>query len=420
MSTDVRPAPSSGNVLDAVERRAWGIRLPTRRLFVVLAALTAAVVVVAALAAAWVAAENRATIADARREGLQVARAMATFSASIVAADADASGALIAGGIDVPAPEKDYSDHLRDASEALTDASAGARDEDVGEIDVLSEQLVTYTGLVETARANSRQGFPVGGSYLAQARRLAGDEMVPRSDRLRREGERRVAQAANDVAGVVGLVAVVLLLGAVAMVVWAAVTVAGRTRRMLHVGLLGAAPVAIASLGVVTVGIARQSSALSAAASDDVVAYIAANDASSRLSRMRVTEIAAVAARGGGTAQYDSFTTQADEFEGAFADTFAGTVDGYVDGVAEVRRTDEEDGDNRAAAAITLTGASFTGYEEASAAIVDRVDTEARDLGDQIDEAGAAGISPLVPLALGVLAAGLAVAGILDRGRRYR
>lgn len=415
MSTAVRPAPTSGGVLDAVERRAWGIRLPTRRLFVALAAATAGVVVVASLAAAWVAAENRSTIADARREGLQVARAASTFSASLVAADADASGALIAGGLDVPVPDKDYADYLRDASLALTDAAAGATDDDVEDIDALAEGLVAYTGLVETARANSRQGFPVGATYLSQARRLAANDLVPRAERLRREGERRVAQAANHLVRPAASAAVLLLLAAVAMVVLASVTVAGRTRHVLHPGLVVATLVAIVSLAIMTLGIARQTTTLSAAASDDVEGYVLANDTSSDLSRLRVTEIAAVAARGSGGPLYQSFDEQVAEL----GRDQVGFVDGYVDSVAEVEATDLQ-GDNRGAAEITLTGTSFEQYQSAAAGIDDSVDREAATLADRIDEAGSAGISPFVPLGLGTLAAGLAAAGILDRGRRYR
>ena len=415
MSTAVRPAPTSGGVLDAVERRAWGIRLPTRRLFVALAAATAGVVVVASLAAAWVAAENRSTIADARREGLQVARAASTFSASLVAADADASGALIAGGLDVPVPDKDYADYLRDASLALTDAAAGATADDVEDIDALAEGLVAYTGLVETARANSRQGFPVGATYLSQARRLAANDLVPRAERLRREGERRVAQAANHLVRPAASAAVLLLLAAVAMVVLASVTVAGRTRHVLHPGLVVATLVAIVSLAIMTLGIARQTTTLSAAASDDVEGYVLANDTSSDLSRLRVTEIAAVAARGSGGPLYQSFDEQVAEL----GRDQVGFVDGYVDSVADVEATDMQ-GDNRGAAEITLTGTSFEQYQSAAAGIDDSVDREAATLADRIDEAGSAGISPFVPLGLGTLAAGLAAAGILDRGRRYR
>ena len=63
----------------------------------------------------------------------------------------------------------------------------------------MASGLVEYAGLVETSRANTRLGYPVGSAYLNQARDLANDDLVPRAERLRRVGEQRMAQAANSV-----------------------------------------------------------------------------------------------------------------------------------------------------------------------------------------------------------------------------
>jgi hypothetical protein len=48
------------------------------------------------------------------------------------------------------------------------------------------------------------------------------------------------------------------------------------------------------------------------------------------------------------------------------------------------------------------------------------VERETADLEDRFDAAADAGIHPVLPVALAVLAAVLAVAGTLARGRRYR
>jgi hypothetical protein len=77
-------------------------------------------------------------------------------------------------------------------------------------------------------------------------------------------------------------------------------------------------------------------------------------------------------------------------------------------------------GDNQGAAAIALTGDSATGYQAAADAVTSDVEQAGDALADRIDGAEAASIPPLVPLGLGALAAGLAAAGILYRGRRYR
>jgi hypothetical protein len=421
MSTTIGPAPSAGSVLDAIERRAWRIRLPTRRLIVVLASATAGVVIVAGLTAAWVAARNAATIDNARVEGLGVASAATEFRSSLAAADAEATSSLIAGGIEVAEPEVTYAEHLDRAARALSDAALAGTEDDREDLQAMSQGLVRYSGLVEQARANSRQGFPVGTAYMGQAHRLATDELVPLANHLRREGEQRVARAAESVSGPLGVLAVVLLVAAALAVAVASAIVAGRTRRMLHPALVAAVVFAVVSAAVMAFGIARQFSQLRAAATDEVGAYFDANDISYGLAQLRVTELSAIAARGSGAPLYQQFHEQS----GTLDDLVAGrsaledAIGDYLAGEAQVEESDLS-GDNRGAAGIALTGDSLTGYQDAAEAVEADVDEAGDALADRIDGAEAASINPLVPLALGALAAGLAAAGILYRGRRYR
>jgi hypothetical protein len=421
MSTTIGPAPSAGGVLDAIERRAWRIRLPTRRLIVVLASATAGAVIVASLTAAWVAARNNATIHDARVQGLGVASAATEFRSSLAAADAEASGSLIAGGIEVPEPEETYADHLDDAARALTDAALAGTSKDRDDLRELSSGLVEYTALVEAARANSRLGYPVGATYMARAHRLATDDLVPTANHLRREGEQRVASAAASVSGPLGVLAVVLLVAAALAVVAASAVIAGRTRRMLHPALVAAAVFAVVSTLVMAYGIARQFTQLRAAATDEVDTYFETNDISYALAQLRVTELSAVAARGSGAALYEQFhegSAALDDLIGDRSDQ-ATRVDDYVAAAGTVEQADLN-GNNREAARLALTDASSTTYQDAAEAVEADVDEAGDDLAGRIDGAESASINPLVPLALGALAAGLAAAGILYRGRRYR
>jgi hypothetical protein len=428
MSTTIRPAPSAGSVLDAIERRAWRIRLPTRRLIVVLAGATAGAVIVASLTAAWVAARNNATIHQARVEGLGVASAATEFRTSLAAADAEAFGSLISGGIAAPPAdqtdqagnEETYATHLAAASQALADAALAGTSADAEDLRALSAGLSEYSGLVESARANSLQGFPVGASYMGLAHQLASDELVPRANHLRREGEQRVARAAASVSGPFGVLAVVLLMLAALAVVGASAIIAGRTRRMLHPALVAAAVFALVSTAVMAFGIARQFSQLRAAATDEVDTYFDANDISYALAQARVTEISAVAARGSGAPLYEQFHQGTADLDNLVAGTdLADAVQRYEDGAAQVESADMN-GDNRGAATIALTGDSSTGYQAAAAAVTSDVKQAGDALADRIDGAEAASIPPLVPLGLGAFAAGLAAAGILYRGRRYR
>lgn len=300
MAVDGTVAAPAPPLLEGLEGAAWRIPLPTRRLFIVVAVAVVVTILAASLAAAWVASRNADTVADARETGLELAQAATDLRISIAAADADAASTVLAGGTEAPEAEAGDSDvsHLASANQALTDAALVATDDDRDAVEALAARLTDYTGLVETAQANSRQGFPVGAAYLDQARALAHDELVPTADQLRRVGEQRVARAANSVGGPLGVVAVgalVLALGALAM---SAAVVAGRSRRLIHPALVAAAGAAIAALVVVTAGIVSQSRELRAAATGDVDTYVAANDAAFVVSNMRVAEISAVAAHG--------------------------------------------------------------------------------------------------------------------------
>jgi hypothetical protein len=434
LSTTVSPsAVPTGSLLGRIERTAWRVPLPTRRLFVVLAVVAAAAVLAGCLGAAWVASRNSATIADARDEGLGVAREATEFRSQLATADALAAQTLIAGGAEEPETRAAYVEALRAATDALVAASLVATPDDAPALEAMSDGLARYSGLVETGRANSRLGFPVGAAYLNQARALANDELAPTADQLRRVGEQRMARAANSVGGPIGVLAVAaLLLGLVALLACAAL-VAGRTRRALHPALLAAALVMIGALVFVTGRINAQGRELREAATDDVGAYVSANEVANALSDLRVTEISAIAARGSGSQLYDAFQEDADALAAAIDErgeiagnaTLATEVSGYTAAVVDeggVRDTDIEQGNNRDAAelAIGREGTSKLAFDEATVAAVRAVEAEDADLGARLGDASGADVNPLVPIVAGVVAALLAVVGTLDRGRRYR
>jgi len=425
-TTTAAPAPS---VLKGLEGAAWRIPLSTRRLFLAIAAGVVGAILASSLAAAWVASRNADTIADARSTGLDVARAATEFRTHLAAADAQAASTLLSGGLEAPDTRDVYVDNLAAASQALTDAALVATEDDREDIELLAAGLTRYAGLVETARANARQGFPVGAAYLGQARSLARDDLVPRADHLRRVGEQRVARAANSIGGPIGAAAIILLLLALAVLLASAGLIAGRSRRLTHPALLAAMFAAFLALLAVTRGIVAQSNELRAAATTDIDAYVAANDAAFTLSNLRVTEISAVAAHGSGGPLYDEFMSSATDLVSGLGRESRGAVEDYVAAVDQVRAADVDDGDNRAAAQLTLgdfedqsrrDSSSGGLFLQADARTADDVDSTFADLSDRYDEAAASGIEPWVPVVLGFLAAGLAAAGTLARARRYR
>jgi hypothetical protein len=247
---------------------------------------------------------------------------------------------------------------------------------------------------------------------------------------------------------------VVLLGAAVVVLAGCGALVAGRSRRIVaHPALVAALVAIVAALGVMVYGITAQASELRRAAGEDIDAFVAANATSSGLSDLRVTEISAVAARGSGFALYDMFDERSADLLGGLqaegddpaADQVSelrGRIDEYVTTVGEVRARDEA-GDNRGAANLALSlepGGSALAHDLAAtgqkvesdegilvppsppdpASAAGLVERETADLEDRFDAAADAGIHPALPVALGVLAAVLAVAGTLARGRRYR
>jgi hypothetical protein len=417
----------AGPLLGALEGRAWRIDMPTRRLFLVLAVATAVAIALSSLVSAWVVAGNSGTISDAREEGLGVARAATEFRTNLVAADAEAATTLIAGGLETPEARERYDDAVVLAGRALTQAALVAPGDDRDDIEDLADGLVRYAGLVEAARANSRQGFPVGAAYLGQARTIADDELIPLAQRLGRSGEQRLARAANSVGGPSGFGAVAALAVGLVVLSGSAAVVAGRTRRLTHPALALAALAGVAAFAIVGWGVWSQGRELRAAATDDVEAYVAANDTAFSLSTMRITEINAVAARGSGAPLYAEFRDDADTLMASLRDDeersgLLAAVERYVDAEQQVEAADSE-GDSQRAADIVLTGDSATAFAAADddvsgeGGVVARAD---RALADRLDAATDAEVAPLLPIALGAVAAGAAAVGVLARARRYR
>jgi hypothetical protein len=449
VSTATKAAAPAGSLLDRVEQTAWRVPLPTRKLFVALALVAAGALAVSGLVAGWVAARNADTIGDAREQGFELATATTEFRTNLAEADALAAATLISAGLESTDSRAQYDAAVLQASQALTEAGLVATADDREDISEMASGLVEYAGLVETSRANTRLGYPVGSAYLNQARDLANDDLVPRAERLRRVGEQRMARAANSVGGPVGILAIVLLVAALGVLVACSLLIAGRTRRMAHPALLAATIAAIAGLVIVVNGIASQSRELRQAASGDIEAYIAANDASSGLSDLRVTEISAVAARGSGGPLYEEFDTEAAALIEALADAsgdrpgideLRGRVEDYVAAVAGVEDADLR-GNNRRAQELALSeepDGSAGAYNLAAVgpeadedgdnqpdppvagSAAGNVLVEGDALEARFDKVAGADINPVVPIALGVLAAILAASGTLSRGRKYR
>ncbi len=86
-----------------------------------------------------------------------------------------------------------YEQAITDASVAVTRASSGLTDQPLVELlGRINAELAVYTGLIEVARTNNREGNPVGSSYLSEASGLMQSTILPDAQLLYKATSERV------------------------------------------------------------------------------------------------------------------------------------------------------------------------------------------------------------------------------------
>jgi hypothetical protein len=174
---------------------------------------------------------------------------------SLADADTAAASGFLAGGDEPRSVRERYERDIRRASELLAKAAANSEgsDETQRRIAELNRELPRYTGLVEAARANNRQGLPLGGAYLRYANERMHEKLLPAARELYQAESARLRADYADArswpwaATLTGLVA----LGALG---WAQRRDYLRTNRVLSPGLVGAAAATLVALLWLTAG----------------------------------------------------------------------------------------------------------------------------------------------------------------------
>jgi hypothetical protein len=107
-------------------------------------------------------------------------------------ADAAAATAFIAQAEPRPVRLR-YEQAITDAAVAVTRASSGLTDEPLVQLlGKINAELAVYTGLIEIARTNNREGNPVGSSYLSEASGLMQSTILPDAAQLYQATSERV------------------------------------------------------------------------------------------------------------------------------------------------------------------------------------------------------------------------------------
>ena len=363
-----------------------------------------------------------------------------TIYSALADADTTAAQAFLAGGLEPPELTRRYENDLARASTALTAAArrTPADSASATAINELSSGLARYAGLVASARANNRQGLPVGASYLSTASTLNRESLQPQAQALFRAARAEVDDGYSAARATIWAVLLLLLIVALFIaLIYTQRHLSRTTRRTFNIPLIAATGVAvILALGTAT-ALVVQRAHLRAAAADGSTPVSLLAEARILALRERGDEALTLAARGGGSAYETDFATVSERLSGPNGLLAAATrtVDGeardavrsatlhhtaYVKAHAEVRRLDDA-GDYDGAVALAI-GPQTTGtFENLTTAIGQAIERSKADFDREIGAAGRGlGLLTVLGPVFGLLIAGLATIGIRARLEEYR
>jgi len=194
-----------------------------------------------------------------------------TLYTALSDANATVTTTFLQGGLEPPARREHYLQDLRLASDSLaglTRQVGGSADARTA-VDTVSEQLPVYSGLVEAARANNRQGFPVGAAYLREASARLTGTMLPQADRLYASEANRLGGDYGTGTASVALVALAVVVGfALGLLILTQVYLARISHRVLNIPTL-LATVVLAAVSIwAGVGLIGEQNALATARHD--------------------------------------------------------------------------------------------------------------------------------------------------------
>jgi hypothetical protein len=242
-----------------------------------LVAISVLVGVVALLfgTAAGLAERSRQHAAQAVRSQTEpLLRNAATLYASLSDANATATTTFLTGGLEPQTRRLRYQADLQSASDALSALTkqVGNSPDARSALTTISRQLPVYAGLVETARANNRQGFPVGAAYLRAASGMltaSTTGILPAANRLYGiEAQRLTASYRSGTSSTTLIVFVLAAVATLALLLLTAVYLRRVSRRTFNVPVV-AGTVALLALSIWGIaGFVREQNALATAQRD--------------------------------------------------------------------------------------------------------------------------------------------------------
>ncbi|GHJ37565.1 hypothetical protein [Streptomyces sp. TS71-3] len=239
---------------EGVERLRAGAATEPGRLRIIGAVLALLVLAFGAVTA-WQT-TDRAGAAD---QVLHHSQPLSSDAADIYRSLADANTAestgFLVGGQEPANVQSRYAKDIETAADKLARAAANteADSESAKAIAELNKLLPRYTGLIERARANNRNGLPLGAAYLRYANDMMQSQMLLEAEKLYKTENAQLDADYDDATpypwAAVGLGAVAL-----AALVWAQRRTYRHTNRIFNSGLLAATAACTVALLWLAVG----------------------------------------------------------------------------------------------------------------------------------------------------------------------
>lgn len=345
------------------------------------------------------------------------------IQSNLLRADATATNAFLVGGLE-PAEQRATYDTSITATSTLIAEAADAQPADARALAVLNTAVVNYVATVERARANNRQGLPVGSQYLRNASAdLRADALPVLANLNRANQERALSEMSSHLQWVLLVVGLLALVSVGLTMRW----VAHRFRRRLNVGLAASAGVLVVSLvlGMIILStVIRQTNDIAATSFASVTAAadvrISGNDAKSN-------ESLTLIARGSGAAFEKAWVVSAavvdDQLGAAGSDTLPQLWQGYTTVHTKIRALDDAGQWDQAVVLATGTGAdssnaTFAAFDAEATAAIDVASATTSD-SLRSPQTGLV-VGSMVFLLLGLGSAVLARWGLAQRLKEYR
>jgi hypothetical protein len=251
--------------------------------------------------------------ADTRRHAVRsvattelLLRAAVDLSARLSDAHAIAASSFLIRGTEPAPARRDYERKLHQAGAGVAELAGelGTSSGSGPAVRRITQRLPVYAGLIDSARANNRQGYPVGSAYLREASKTMRDGILPSARELyKTEAKDLTAHYRSGVA--TWTMPAVILAGCALLALLAATQLylARATRRLVNPRLALASIVLLGLLAWILVAFALQESRLlqaQRAGSDPIELLTAARILALRA---QADESTALAARGGGAGE---------------------------------------------------------------------------------------------------------------------